>query len=374
MVGGYHCPADALPSPAAFRGFTAFKTRQMGLWGEMLVDVHFDGFKLADHHKAGMEFKYLNGRDSHFATTHITNALFVGSTSGVVETPESPKCRDRGNCQGPRPVGNASKGFFYPTPSSMGNGWTHAIHLPGIGSEAEVRNVSFHHYQGALFGCAWCVAHRGGYEMDFYNASFFDVEHVAHFKHGVGGIIRDMDGSLGSGAAGGTIVPPTGQWRTNSACRPDPSGRFTACRGQVRRVNVEINKWTSPWWNTAGKKKYPLITVTDVTEAELGPGWDTWRRYPDENNQACFGNGGCGLEHYSAPFGKMDCFEQVTRGEVVGQGWGAVKSLVQTQTRTYTTYCYSFLGFSTRFYRAPRPPRRCTRSWLWLGGVTSSPG
>ena len=280
VIDGYLCPIyDALPSPATFKNFTSFKNRHMGVWGEMMVDVNFDSIKTAEHYKAGMEFKYMNGRDSHFATSMITNALFVGNFDKAdIMTPEGDKCRVRKNCMGPRPVGNASRGFFYPTPSSMGNGWPHGIHLPGIGSEVEVHNSSFHNYQGAVFGCAWCVAHRGGYEMEFWNVSFTNVEHVAHFKHGVGGILVDGDGSLGTGTAGGAVVPPTGQWRTNNKCVSHESGRFTLCKGAVRRVNVEVNKWTSPWWNTPGKKKYPLITVTDVTNENMTIGWDKWRR------------------------------------------------------------------------------------------------
>ena len=129
---------------------------------------------------------------------------------GPIETPESPRCAQRGLCQGLEPIGDSTRGFFYPTPSVMGDGWTHAIHLPGIGSEVEVKSSSFFNYQAAFYGCAWCSAHRGGYEMGFENVSLVNVEHVAHFKHGVGGIIVDRDGSL-TGFAGGTVVPPTGQ-------------------------------------------------------------------------------------------------------------------------------------------------------------------
>ena len=157
--------------------------------------------------------RYLNGRDSKFATSFITDSLFVGTMYGAIETPESPRCAQRGLCQGLSPGGDTTHGYFYPTPSVMGDGWSHAIHLPGIGSEVEVKSSSFFNYQAAFFGCAWCSAHRGGYEMGFENVSLVNVEHVAHFKHGVGGIIVDRDGSL-TGFAGGTVVPPTGQvWK-----------------------------------------------------------------------------------------------------------------------------------------------------------------
>jgi hypothetical protein len=229
VVGGYLCPTDAEPAPATFKNFTSFKNRHMGIWGEFLVDVSFDTLKLADHVKSGIEFKYINGRSAKFATTVISNAMFVGRMVDAIETPETDKCAVRGNCQGPVPNGNDQVGWFYPSIHDMGNGWTHAINLPGIGSEVEVRNASFANYQAAIYGCSWCVAHRGGYEMEFWNVSFSNVEHIAHFKHGVGGILVDGDGSLGSGAPGGDIVPPTGQWRTNSNCSMDPSGHYTMC-------------------------------------------------------------------------------------------------------------------------------------------------
>ena len=49
----------------------------MGVWGEFLVDISFDHFKLADHIKAGIEFKYINGRSAKFATSYFSNMLFV---------------------------------------------------------------------------------------------------------------------------------------------------------------------------------------------------------------------------------------------------------------------------------------------------------
>ena len=61
VVGGYFCPEEAVSEPAVFKNFTSFKNRHMGVWGEFLVDVHLEGPKLADHQKAGIEFKYMNG-------------------------------------------------------------------------------------------------------------------------------------------------------------------------------------------------------------------------------------------------------------------------------------------------------------------------
>ena len=235
VAGGYFCPTEATPAPATFRNLTSFKNRHMGVWGEFIMDVSFDGLKFADHVKSGIEFKYINGRDAKFATTLITNSLFVGRMYDEIDTPESTQCAEQGNCQGPLPVGDDVHGWYYPNVADKGNLWTHAIHLPGIGSEVEVHNSSFHNYQGALYGCAWCVAHRGGYEMEFWNVSFHNVEHLIHFKHGVAGILIDGDGSL-SGHAGGTVVPPTGQWRNNPNCAQEIGVRLVAlmlCVGSI---------------------------------------------------------------------------------------------------------------------------------------------
>ncbi len=104
-----------------------------------------------------------------------------------------------------------------------------------------------HNYEGAIYGCSWCVAHRGGYEMTFMNTTLHNVAHIAHFKGGVGGIIIDGDGTLTAtptspGVVGATIVPPTGQWKTNPNCTHH-GGIYSLCQsGPVRRVNVAVNK------------------------------------------------------------------------------------------------------------------------------------
>jgi hypothetical protein len=76
---------------------------------------------------------------------------------------------------------------------------------------------------------------------------------------------------------------------------------------------VNINKWTSPFWNNVGKKKFPLVTITDVTDEHFTPGWDKWRRYPEEGRDSCLSDGYCGFEHFSAPQGSTDCFEQAPK-------------------------------------------------------------
>ena len=181
-----------------------------------------------------------------------------------------------------------------------------------------MHNASFVNYQAAIFGCAWCVAHRGGYEMEFWNVSMHNVDHVAHFKHGVGGILVDGDGSLGSGAPGGMIVPPSGQWRTNPNCTQNPDGRFTACLGAVRRVNIDIKQWRSPWWDTNIKKHYPLLITTDVTDEALDDNWDKWNRYQDQSRVSCLSGGDenkCGMENYATTIGANACYEQAPKSK-----------------------------------------------------------
>ena len=152
VKGGYDCPENAEPQPATFKNFTSFQNRHFGIWGEFLVDVSFDGMHLGDHVKGGIEFKYINGRSAKFATTHITNSIFIGDMFTEIETPESAKCAQLGVCQGPRPNGDDRTGMFYPSIGDHGNGWTHAINLPGIGSEVKVQNSTFVNYQAMVYG------------------------------------------------------------------------------------------------------------------------------------------------------------------------------------------------------------------------------
>ena len=312
LVGGYLCPSEEISAPAVFRNFSSWKNRHMGVWGEFLVDVHFDHFKLADHVKSGIEFKYINGRSSKFATSYFSNMMFVGRMFDEIKTPESSPCLlgMGSNCQGPVPKGDEMGGFFYPSIHDVGNGWTHAIHLPGIGSEVKVVNSSFRNYQGMIYGCAWCVAHRGGYEMEFWNVSMHNVEHIVQFKHGVGGILIDGDGSLGAGPMG-TIVPPTGQFRNNPNCTIH-FDRYAVCTTVVHRVNVMVTQFTSPWWNVHPMKLYPLIIVTDITDEDLTPSWDKFNREALESRLSCM-SARCGVQHYGAPKGPEACFEQAPK-------------------------------------------------------------
>ena len=54
-------------SPATFRGFVAYKTGRFGVWGEFLIDVHFENIKTLDHGMGGLEFLFMNGRGAQHA-------------------------------------------------------------------------------------------------------------------------------------------------------------------------------------------------------------------------------------------------------------------------------------------------------------------
>ena len=69
------------------------------------------------------------GRYAKFATTMISDALFVGNAFDEILTPEN--CN--GNCKGAGPEGSYETGFFYSSNGDKGNGWTTGINMPGIG-------------------------------------------------------------------------------------------------------------------------------------------------------------------------------------------------------------------------------------------------
>jgi len=90
-------------------------------------------------------------------------------------------------------------------------------------------------------------------------------------------------------------------------------GRFTTCASTIRRVNVAINSWTSPWWDTRIKKHFPLLIAVDVTNEDLDEAWDKWNRYIDETENSCMVEGNCGAEHAAVPIGAQACFEQAPK-------------------------------------------------------------
>ena len=90
-VNGYNCgrspgssPTSKAPplvsSPAVFQRFTSFSSNFFGVWGENVVDVHFEGLQILDHGVAAVEFMYWNGLHALFAKSEIRDSLFVGQT------------------------------------------------------------------------------------------------------------------------------------------------------------------------------------------------------------------------------------------------------------------------------------------------------
>jgi len=264
----------------------------------------------------GIEFKYMNGKDARFATTQITNSLFVGRMIGEIAGPEDYKCSVLGNCQGPRPGGSESTGIFYGGQTDANNGWTYAINLPGIGSEVSVSNSSAYNYEGMVYSSSWVVPHRGGYEMAFWNMTLHNVNHIVHHRNQLGGIVIDGDGSM-TGHVGAHIVPPTGQFRNNPFCQIGGDGRYFVCDTPVRQIHLLMDKVTAPYWNMADKNLYPLAILTDITDEELTGDWDAYRRDPSETRMACEGGGsGCSPRHTSTAQGPNSCFAQAP-----GAGW-----------------------------------------------------
>lgn len=80
-------------------------------------------------------------------------------------------------------------------------------------------------------------------------------------------------------------------------------------------MNVAIQKWTSPWWDTNIKKHYPLLIAVDVTNEDLDEGWDKWNRYSYESRTSCLARKSCGAEHAATPLGAQACFEQAPKGQ-----------------------------------------------------------
>ena len=133
-IGGASCDDNTMAQPAVFGDFVAYKTARFGVWGEFLVDVSFDNVRLADHGIAGIEFLYINGKGTHFATSYISNSLFVGKTQGRPAT-----ASDGRMCEGLQSVNGAE--------DHDGMGCIHALHLPGLGAELVVANVTFVNYE-----------------------------------------------------------------------------------------------------------------------------------------------------------------------------------------------------------------------------------
>ena len=101
-----------------------------------------------------------------------------------------------------------------------GMGCIHALHLPGLGAELVVTNVTFSNYEAAMYPGGWAVGIVGGYTVDCSNITYKNVSRPITVKIGfsgrvdTAGILNDLDGTL-AGVPGGSVVPYTGQASTH---------------------------------------------------------------------------------------------------------------------------------------------------------------
>jgi len=99
----------------------------------------------------------MNGKGSEFAHSYVANSLFVGRTTSLASAgPQS-------MCEGLQSVTGAD--------GHDGNGCIHAMHLPGIGSELDVANVTFVNFEAPLWTCSWCI----GFEPRANRPPIWDV-------------------------------------------------------------------------------------------------------------------------------------------------------------------------------------------------------
>ena len=63
--GGASCTSPTYSEPAVFERLTAYKIAAFGIWGENLVDVHWDGLRLADYGFGGFEVRVPASRRWH---------------------------------------------------------------------------------------------------------------------------------------------------------------------------------------------------------------------------------------------------------------------------------------------------------------------
>lgn len=110
----------------------------------------------------------------------------------------------------------------------------------------------------------------GGYEVDFAAINYTNVTRPVTFKKGFGGdiatsgILNDLDGTLGSGASGGTLVPYAGHFEANPNCKigvdlfDEDYGdkEYVMCKTSVRRVSLAATM-TSAYVNTRSLFQFP---------------------------------------------------------------------------------------------------------------------
>ena len=269
-------PDDELvySEPTTFRDFVAFKNKNFGIWGEFIVDVNFDNIKCLDHGIAGMEFAYINGPESKHAHSYFENLVFVGRTEGEVVYLPSFGSTGYAQCE------------LDPHLSRTGSvtGCVHGIHLSGIASEVTYKNVHFESYEAALWGCAWCVDLRGGYEQNFEKVTMTNVDRAVTWRFMNAGIVRDLDGSLTgtdmSLLPTGTtvsVVPPGPMFDDTEGCEifrgfsylHGELNWYAVCTISVRRVVIKP-KFYSVYFNTETLFQFPYIQIKDITEHASG--------------------------------------------------------------------------------------------------------
>jgi hypothetical protein len=300
-VGGASCPDKTFGEPAVFGDFVSYKNGRFGIWGEFLVDVHFSDLRILEHGIGGIEFLYINGKGTMFATSHVNNSLFVGRTSGA------PASASTGTmCEGLQDVNGAI--------DHDGNGCVHAMHLPGLGVNMLINGVKFVNYEAALYPGAWAVGIVGGYTVECANITWRNVSRPITTKIGfsgrvdTAGILIDVDGTL-AGVPGGAVAPYTGQFENNPDCTVmqdmlyDRVGtkEYVVCSKPIRRISLAPT-YTSVYTNYERLYAFPHVFIFDVTDYDPNqdtgeePVWDT-------------------LGHYRAKKGPHSCVPQAPSSE-----------------------------------------------------------
>jgi len=282
-----------------YEDFVAFKNKQFGVWGEFLVDVNFRNYRLLDHGIAGMEFAYVNGKSTKFARSRFEDFFLVGRTN-----PEE-------KVYLPLFEGKPSKYFMCeldPNMAQVGTvtGCVHGLHMPGIGSEITYSGITFVNYEAAVWGCAWCVELRGGYQQgergakrsgaerskpcgrryhanihfiirslgtEFEDITYVNTDRPVTWRFDTAGILNDLDGSLTNTVAGASVVP-TGMFvAANPNCEVMSSVSYlhgmqdfyAVCTVKVRRTAI-YPTFFSVFMNSQRLFQYPYITIKDISE------------------------------------------------------------------------------------------------------------
>ena len=316
-VGGATCTTNTASIATKFEDFVAWKCGRFGIWGEFLVDVSFDNVRIVDHGVAGIEFLYMNGKGTHFATSYISNSLFIGETRGPPVSAAH---------------GESCEGF---QGNHNGNGCLHAIHLPGVGSELIIANVTFENYESAMYPGAWAIAVRGGYTAECSNITYRNVSRPITTKRGIlpAGILMDLDGSL-AGVPGGSVVPYSGQFDNNPDCtvindamymyigRPE----YVVCKEPVRRITMEF-KESSAYINMRSPLfRFPRLHIFDVTD--YSPDVDARENGAIDSSTYVWG----ALGHFGIQVGVFGRCHMIARVE----GWGMDASSAESRFRVRT--------------------------------------